>query len=69
VCSSTIHPPVSSSPHGPIARKGLVAEVKSLLRAGKKLSEAQGGDVVSVNLSVLAELADVPPGEGLAVPI
>lgn len=30
---------------------GLVAEVKSLLRAGKKLSEAQGGDVVSVNLS------------------
>jgi len=33
---------------------GLVAEVKSLLRAGKKLSEAQGGDVVSVNLSVLA---------------
>eukprot|EP00438_Fugacium_kawagutii_P030878 Skav213469 [mRNA] locus=scaffold3211:203869:208830:- [translate_table: standard] len=29
---------------------GLVAEVKGVLRAGKKISEAQGGDVVSVNL-------------------
>ena len=38
---------------------GLVAEVKSLLRAGKKLSEAQGGDVVSVNLSFLANVEQI----------